>query len=1516
MSSTNWNLCVVCQNDTGEQLRSTDAGWKTLSRNIPKMYKYGKLKFSLSRFDGNGGNDTEDGIASLENYLRGKEASYHKGCLDDHNNRMVARAEADYKKRGEQCSSKPDADLSSPPCKRRSQVRTIAKKSLVCCFCDDSDIVDNLVVAGNYYADEDKNKEHIRQLTAKWIEMAKVVGNDDILRLLSSGDVNANELYYHKQKIKPCYQRFRKSYMSKVNKAEDVASDDSEWYIASSLNKILYHMREQDIENPGIIFEVKKLEKMYIDLLNHHGIEQKSHVTRFADMLLSTNENLEKRTVHKSLVVCFRSTVDTLISDSITDQKTLIKSIREVVIPIRDSIQLIKNTEQPFNNDTQISSVSKPLLELISLIVDGVNVENAGYSQPTLTISQLITSNFRKNANKRNKLDVSRRYSKPRETPFMLFAGLNLYSRTRSRSLIDSFHEMGVTCSYDRVLEVTKDMGDSLVAQFKVHGVFVPGNLRSGVFTILAKDNVDSNATSSTATRHYHGTSMTIMQYPTAGNTGVEVYKPVSDDAAQTTSKKVESIPDEYAKPPSVYFPKLDKLYATPPQKQDDKYTDNTMYVKGVSDEVEWLESVLSSLDEGSVDSWSKHHSAQKRRVVDMPGNHAILPLIDSPVHTLQTQHHCMQINKKTTEFLNPGQTPVDVCDQPVYALTWELQQRLKEKFGKSKYFCLFGGLHIEKILLVIHGELIKGSGLESILSASNLSIVGTGAMVNVNHIKQARYCLQVSVCAIYVKLREAHTCSGSTLSPMEWLKLKAGENPMCLYWKMILDLQIDILLFIRSIRESNFCLYVLCLKNLMKWMFAMDHYHYARWLSVHLFDLVHLHLDCPDVYQAFSNGKFSFDKTARQFSSMAPDQLHEQNNEVIKNVSGATDVMNREDQAGVERWGLCSPELAAIVSNFHKTSGKHKTENTKHHEDTAAFQKRFSRDVLNVTKAMVDNPFEQDALVKIDNTKVAYDNKVVTHLTELLPKGQEQFESFWNDRLVRATVAVDFPLKKNYPILPGIFESVNKEMEKKLVYPAAVLNKLREAVKFRPELATKLFGTELFSVSQSLAKSEKSLYHGTKSVLSDKFEKSEYIGVQIPAAIVIELSPLIRTQAIKADMKFIDFASSIYLRLKKLAKGYFRCDVIADRYFEQSLKENLRICRGSGTRSRFEDDTSIPSDFKENFLMNSANKHDLAHYLAAKFTDFNSSDEEGIAILVCTYGNSILTNDNDIENQDDVTNCISEEADQRIVRHVLNCSKVYSRVDALTIDTDVLALIISAYPSFKSVNESVVVFCGTGLGTSSVEYYNVSAIGDNLGDEVCNALSFFYAFTGCDTVSSFYGHSKSKFWDTWRKSEKKEEFTQVFQELSDQPTIISTDQLDVIEKFVVEVYYPDKKTAKLDSERKEHFMRLADPKLRSLPVSRRGLLEHTRRACLQAGWLWREGKSNVATQDPTNWGWTRIDGKFVPKWHTLDEDIDVLKVTQVCGGCKKALCKKCKCKTSNMLCLPFCACQQRCPNK
>ena len=88
----------------------------------------------------------------------------------------------------------------------------------------------------------------------------------------------------------------------------------------------------------------------------------------------------------------------------------------------------------------------------------------------------------------------------------------------------------------------------------------------------------------------------------------------------------------------------------------------------------------------------------------------------------------------------------------------------------------------------------------------------------------------------------------------------------------MILCLQLEILLYVRSLRETNFKLYVSVLARFIKWFFAMDHYKCARWCSVHLFDLSNVELTAPSLYKEFNTGNFSFQKTMRNFLSLAPD--------------------------------------------------------------------------------------------------------------------------------------------------------------------------------------------------------------------------------------------------------------------------------------------------------------------------------------------------------------------------------------------------------------------------------------------------------------------------------------------------------------------------------------------------------------------------------------------------------------------------------------------------------------------
>ena len=74
-----------------------------------------------------------------------------------------------------------------------------------------------------------------------------------------------------------------------------------------------------------------------------------------------------------------------------------------------------------------------------------------------------------------------------------------------------------------------------------------------------------------------------------------------------------------------------------------------------------------------------------------------------------------------------------------------------------------------------MHGEVIAGSGLSEILEVNNLSTIGvSAASLDVNDIKRSRYCLQVSLCAIYHKLKEAHNSSQSILPVLDWLDKRA----------------------------------------------------------------------------------------------------------------------------------------------------------------------------------------------------------------------------------------------------------------------------------------------------------------------------------------------------------------------------------------------------------------------------------------------------------------------------------------------------------------------------------------------------------------------------------------------------------------------------------------------------------------------------------------------------------------------------------------------------------------------
>ena len=103
----------------------------------------------------------------------------------------------------------------------------------------------------------------------------------------------------------------------------------------------------------------------------------------------------------------------------------------------------------------------------------------------------------------------------------------------------------------------------------------------------------------------------------------------------------------------------------------------SSVLANAINDERLWLQNF-----ESQNHAWSSYHASRKKGSTNICWVDTILSLIREKVNMLATQYHCMNITSKTISVINPNQTPVDTCDQPVYTLTEQIQWRYPELLG------------------------------------------------------------------------------------------------------------------------------------------------------------------------------------------------------------------------------------------------------------------------------------------------------------------------------------------------------------------------------------------------------------------------------------------------------------------------------------------------------------------------------------------------------------------------------------------------------------------------------------------------------------------------------------------------------------------------------------------------------------------------------------------------------------------------------------------------------------------
>ena len=90
-----------------------------------------------------------------------------------------------------------------------------------------------------------------------------------------------------------------------------------------------------------------------------------------------------------------------------------------------------------------------------------------------------------------------------------------------------------------------------------------------------------------------------------------------------------------------------------------------------------------------------------------------------------------------------------------------------------------------------------------------------------------------------------------------KWSNLQAKKHPQFKYWDNTLHLELLLLEYVKSLRTGDFQLYVKTIQKIAPWMFSLDHHNYARYLPVHIRDMMTLEKVHPDLYKEFNKKKF-----------------------------------------------------------------------------------------------------------------------------------------------------------------------------------------------------------------------------------------------------------------------------------------------------------------------------------------------------------------------------------------------------------------------------------------------------------------------------------------------------------------------------------------------------------------------------------------------------------------------------------------------------------------------------------
>ena len=171
----------------------------------------------------------------------------------------------------------------------------------------------------------------------------------------------------------------------------------------------------------------------------------------------------------------------------------------------------------------------------------------------------------------------------------------------------------------------------------------------------------------------------------------------------------------------------------------------------------------------------------------------------------------------------------------------------------------MLGELHIEMTWLGVLGDWLDGGSWTELYDMSKISTSGrVDSFLKGSIVKRSRYSHQVTLATLILLSKQAFEAQSTFDNYDEWRAFNEKESVSTKYWFTVIDMELILFMFVKSLRESNFDLFIRCIEQMMPWMHSLDHVNYARWMSVFLGDMKALPSTNKEIYNEFCKGNFT----------------------------------------------------------------------------------------------------------------------------------------------------------------------------------------------------------------------------------------------------------------------------------------------------------------------------------------------------------------------------------------------------------------------------------------------------------------------------------------------------------------------------------------------------------------------------------------------------------------------------------------------------------------------------------